>query len=187
MGDFAPFWRDVLSCSPYAMEANGFPPPLHFHPTSYPARAAIQHPLSGQERPLYRREGGGPPFRGSHEEGSTLSSSSFLYQLHLPHSQEDWWHEAHPELEEVECCPPGHPVLPHGDGRGCAPRPQTRRLGGIHRPTGRIFSWPVAPLHQKVHAVRMEGQTLAVLRAPLRTFSSPEGLHIPRPIYQGEF
>jgi hypothetical protein len=118
---------------------DGFPPQLHFPPTSYPARVALQHSLLGQERSLHKQGGGGPPFHGGHRRGCPLSSS-LLHQHHLPHPQEKWRHEADPQLEKVECGSPGHPILMHGDCRGRAPRPQTRRLGGVHQFEGtRIF------------------------------------------------
>jgi hypothetical protein len=77
------FGETSSAAPPTPWKPRRVPPPLHFHPTSFPTGAMILHPLSGQERPLYRQGGGGPSFQGGHRGGSTFSSSSFLYPIFL--------------------------------------------------------------------------------------------------------
>jgi hypothetical protein len=48
---------------------DGVLPPIHF-PPSFPARAQVRVPLSGEERPLHRQGGGGPSCQGGHRRGS---------------------------------------------------------------------------------------------------------------------
>jgi hypothetical protein len=109
-----------------------------------------------------------------------------LYQSHLSRSKKEWGYATHLELE-TECGAPQHPVLPHGDCRGCPPRSQARGLGGIHRSSKHLFSRPPPPFHKEIHVLRMERPPLSVLCAPLRPITSSKGLHSPNQIYQGTF
>jgi hypothetical protein len=98
---FSPFWRDVLGCTQYVLEAvEGFRP--HFtYPASFPAGRGLLHPLSGQEQFLHRPRGGSPAPQGGHRGGSTLASASQLYQLHLSRPEEVWRNVSHFELKRL--------------------------------------------------------------------------------------
>jgi hypothetical protein len=87
--DFCPFWKDVLGCTPYTLEAETglrphftSPPPLALpgpHFSTLRARTIISS-----------TGGGGPPFQGSHRRG--VSTSSMLHQPHFSCPKEKWGH-----------------------------------------------------------------------------------------------
>jgi hypothetical protein len=112
--DFSPFWKDVLSCTPYALEAEmGFCP--HFTPLPSLALPG-QHfctPSQGKNDHFIDKEVEALLSKGAIEE--VPLSSSMLHQLHFSLPQEKWWHAPHSQLKKVECGAPGHPILPHGD------------------------------------------------------------------------
>jgi hypothetical protein len=118
----------------------GFLPSLHFSPTSFPAGRGLLHPLSGQKRFLHQPRSESPLPQGGHRGGPALASASQLYQLHLSRPKEEWQDATHFELEKVERGAPQHPILPDGDGRRLPPHPQTKGLGGVHRPTRHLLS-----------------------------------------------
>jgi hypothetical protein len=162
----------------------GIPPTS---PAYCPARRAILHPLSGQERLLHRSRGRSSLPQGGNRGSSTLFSASMLHQFHLSRSEKERRDAPNIEFEEFEHGAPEHTLLPHGDSRGCPPCPQVGGLGGIHRPMRRLLSCPPPPLHEEIHVLQVERPPLSLLCPPLRPIPSSEGLHSSDQVHQGAF
>jgi hypothetical protein len=183
----SPFWRDVLGCTQYASRPWKASPLTSPPPCLSPCRVRISAPPLRARTIASSTKRWMPSFPRGHRGGSTLFSASMLNQSHISRSEKEWGYASHIDFEKAECSEPQHPLLLHGDCRGCPPHPRARRLGGIHRFERRILSRPPPPFHKEIHVLQMERPPFSLLRAPLRPFTSSEGLHSTHQIHQGAF
>jgi hypothetical protein len=140
-----------------------------------------------QERSLHQPGSEGPPPQGGHRGGPALAATLQLDQLHLPRSEEEWGYAAYFKPEKVGRGASRHSLLQDGDGGRRGPRPETGGLGGVHRPTRRLFSHSPLPLREEVFEFRVERPPISFLCPSLRLIPSAEGFHSSDQVHQGAF
>ena len=111
-------------------------------------------------------------------EGRDRGNPSFrrLFLSTLPRPQARWL-ETNNQPEETKCEIPRDASFPHEHDKGCRRSPSPRRLGGVNRSEGCVFPRADSQRFEEISPLRVETETVPILRSLLRPLSRSPRLH----------